>query len=246
MGNLSNKVVLVTGASQGIGADIAIQSAKSGAKAIVNYIDGKKADADKTVEQIRANGGEALALQGDVSKTADVKKLFDQGIAKYGKIDILVNNAGIMIAKPIKDITDEEFYRQIDVNLKGTFNTMREAATRLADNGSIINMSSTVTLVLMPNYGIYGASKGGIEQLTRVFSQEVGRGINVNAILPGPTRTPLFVGGKLQAIIDGFGCQNAFQRLAEPEDVAKIAVLLASDDANWMSGQIIGVNGGMA
>ena len=173
--------------------------------------------------------------------------MFDQAVSHYWKLDVLVNNAGIMITKLIKDTTDEDFARQFDNNVKGTFNTLREAATRLADNGSIINFSSTTTRVMMPSYGTYVATKAAVEQLTRVFAKEVGsRGINVNAILPGPTNTELFTTGKSQEVIDRLASLNAFNRLGEPSDIAKIVVFLAGDEAKWISGQTIGVNGAMA
>jgi len=246
MSTLNEKVVLVTGSSRGIGAEVAKQLAAQGAKVIVNYAGGKEA-ADQTVQAILDEGGDALALRADVSKADEVKNLFDQAIAHYGRIDVLVNNAGLMITKLVKDTTDEDFTRQFDVNVKGTFNTLREAATRLADGGSVINFSSTTTRVMMPTYGTYVATKGAVEQLTRVFAKEVGaRGINVNAILPGPTNTELFTKGKPQEIIDRLASLNAFNRLGEPSDIAKVVVFLASDEAKWISGQTIGANGAMA
>lgn len=232
--------------SRGIGAEVAQKLAAAGAKVIVNYAGGKDA-ADRIVSSIREQGGDAIALQADVSKAAQVAALFDAALGHYGKIDVLVNNAGIMITKLIKETTDEDFTRQFDVNVKGTFNTLREAASKLADNGSIINFSSTTTRLLMPTYGTYVATKGAVEQLTRVFAKEVGaRGINVNAILPGPTNTELFTKGKPQEVIDRLASLNAFNRLGEPADIAKVVAFLVSDDAKWISGQTIGVNGAMA
>ncbi|WP_426482533.1 SDR family oxidoreductase [Chryseobacterium sp. R2ACT005] len=246
MSTLNNKVILVTGASRGIGAEIAQQLASAGAKVIVNYAGGKEA-AEDVVALIESNGGEAIAIQADVSSPEAVKQLFDQAVGHYGKLDVLVNNAGVMITKLIKDTTDEDFTRQFDINVKGTFNTLREAATRLTDNGSIINFSSSTTRLMMPSYGTYVATKAAVEQLTRVFAKEVGnRGINVNAILPGPTNTELFTTGKSQEVIDRLASLNAFNRLGEPGDIAKIVVFLAGDDAKWISGQTIGVNGAMA
>ncbi|SHK33410.1 SDR family oxidoreductase [Chryseobacterium polytrichastri] len=246
MSNLNNKVILVTGASRGIGAEIAQQLATAGAKVIVNYASGKDA-AEQVVTSIKNNGGDAIALQADISNSDAVEQLFDNAISHYGKIDVLVNNAGIMITKLIKDTTDEDFSRQFDINVRGTFNTLREAAIKLADNGSIINFSSTTTRLMMPTYGTYVATKGAVEQLTRVFAKEIGsRGINVNAILPGPTNTELFTKGKPQEVIDRLASLNAFNRLGEPADIAKIVAFLASDDAKWISGQTIGVNGAMA
>ncbi|UTN05874.1 SDR family oxidoreductase [Flavobacterium bizetiae] len=246
METLNGKVVLVTGASRGIGARIANQIAEAGAKVIVNY-SGNKEAADKVVEQIIAKGGDAIAVQADVSKTDEVKNLFDIAIAHFGKIDVLVNNAGIMITKLIKDTTDEDFSRQFDINVKGTFNTMREAATRLENNGSIINFSTSVNRIMLPSYGTYVATKAAVEQLTRVFSKEVGsKGINVNSVSPGPTNTELFTNGKPQEVIDRLASLSAFNRLGEPDDIAKIVVFLASDNAKWITAQNIGVNGGMA
>src|SRR5882724_2899834 len=201
MNTLNEKVVLVTGASRGIGAAIAIELAKAGAKVIVNYAGGKE-PAGQLVAGIRQQGGDAIALQADVSKTSEVRQLFDDAIAHYGKIDVLVNNAGIKITKLLKDTTDEDFTRQFDVNVRGTFNTLREAATRLADKGSIINFSSSNNRIMLPTYSTYAATKSAVEQLTRVFAKEVGaRGINVNSVSPGPTNTELFTKGKSKEMI---------------------------------------------
>jgi len=246
MKNLSEKVVLVTGASRGIGAAIAQQLSDAGAKVIVNYAGGKES-ADETVAAIVKSGGDAIALQADVSKSEEVKNMFDAAIAHYGRIDVLVNNAGIMITKLLKDTTDEDFTRQFDINVRGTFNTMREAATRLADNGSIINFSTSVNRIMLPGYGTYVATKAAVEQLTRIMSKEVGaRGINVNSVSPGPTNTALFTNGKSQEVIDRLASLSAFNRIGEPDDIAKIVVFLASDGAKWITAQNIGVNGGMA
>ncbi|TCD01287.1 SDR family oxidoreductase [Pedobacter psychroterrae] len=246
MKNLTGKVILVTGASRGIGAAIANTLAARGAKVIINFAGDENA-VEQQLQKIRANGGDAIAIKADVSKTDEVKNLFDATIARYGRIDVLVNNAGIMITKLLKDTTDEDFTRQFDINVKGTFNTMREAATKLADNGSIINFSSTTTRVMMPTYSTYVASKAAVEQLTRVFAKEVGaRGINVNSVSPGPTNTELFTKGKPQEVIDRLASLSAFNRIGEPEDIAKIVSFLASDDAKWISAQNIGANGAMA
>ena len=245
MKNLIEKVVLVTGSSKGIGAAIAIKLAEAGAKVVVNYAGGK-AEAENVVATIADNGGEAIAVQADVSKPEQVKVLFDQAIAHFGKIDVLVNNAGIMITKFIKDTTDEDFSRQFDINVRGVFNTLRESVNRLSDNGSIINFSTTVNRLMLPTYGTYVATKAAVEQLTRVFSKEIGRGINVNSVSPGPTNTELFVKGKPQEAIDRLASMNPFGRIGEPTDIAEVVVFLASDAAKWINAQNIGVNGGMA
>ena len=245
MNNLSNKVILVTGASKGIGAEVAKKLAKAKANVIVNFL-GSKTDADNVVISIKSDGGDAIAIQADVSKPEEVKSLFDQSISHYGKIDVLVNNSGIMITKLIKDTTDEDFTRQFEINVRGVFNTLREAATKLENNGSIINFSTTVNRVMLPTYGTYVATKSAVEQLTRVFSKEIGRGINVNSVSPGPTNTALFVTGKPQAAIDHLASLNPFGRIGEPNDIAEVVVFLASDEAKWINAQNIGVNGGMA
>ena len=246
MKNLSNKVILVTGASRGIGAAVAIKLANAGAKLVINYAGGKEG-ADKLVEQITADGGDAIALQADVSKAEEVKILFDNAIAHFGRIDVLVNNAGIMITKLIKDTSDDDFTRQFDINVKGVFNTLREAATKLADNGSVINFSTSVNRIMLPTYATYVATKAAVEQLTRVFSKEVGaRGINVNSVSPGPTNTELFTKGKPQEVIDRLASLSPFNRIGEPNDIAEIVLFLASDEAKWINAQNIGVNGGMA
>jgi 3-oxoacyl-[acyl-carrier protein] reductase len=246
MSTLTNKIALVTGASRGIGATVARHLAAAGAKVVINYAGGKDA-ADQVVNSIKAAGGDAIAVQADVSNTAEVKNLFDTAIAHYGRLDILVNNAGIMITKLVKDTTDEDFSRQFNINVKGVFNTLREAATRLADNGSIINFSSTTTRVMMPTYATYVGTKAAVEQFTRIFAKEVGsRGINVNTVSPGPTNTELFTKGKSQELIDRLAGLAAFNRIGEPEDIAKVVTFLAGDDAKWISAQNVGVNGGMA
>ncbi|TCC85855.1 SDR family oxidoreductase [Pedobacter hiemivivus] len=245
MKDLSEKVILITGSSKGIGAAIALKLAEEGAKVIVNYAGGKT-EAESVVANIREKGGDAISVQADVSKPDQVEALFDQAIAQYGKIDVLVNNAGIMITKFIKDTTDEDFTRQFDINVRGVFNTLREASSKLADNGSIINFSTTVNRLMLPTYGTYVATKAAVEQLTRVFSKEIGRGINVNSVSPGPTNTELFVKGKPQEIIDRLASMNPFGRIGEPNDIAEVIVFLASDAAKWINAQNIGVNGGMA
>lgn len=245
MKELTNKVAIVTGSSKGIGAEVAKKLALAGAKVIVNYA-GSFADAENVVNIIKEQGGEAIAIQADVSKSEDVKTLFDKTMEQYGHIDILVNNAGIMMTKLIKDTTDEDFERQFNINVKGVFNTLREAANRLAENGCIINFSTSVNRMMLPGYGTYTATKSAVEQLTKVFSREIGRGINVNSVSPGPTATALFLNGKSEETIDRLASLNPFGRIGQPEDIADTIVFLASDKAKWINAQNIGINGGMA
>ncbi len=246
MRTLKEKVILVTGASKGIGAAVARQLAADGASLIVNYA-GDKAGADTLVAELKAKGTNAIAVQADVSKPAEVKQMFDTALAHFGRIDVLVNNAGVMITKLLKDTTDEDFTRQFDINVRGVFNTLREAATRLADHGTIINFSTSVNRIMLPTYSTYVATKAAVEQLTRVFAKEVGgRGINVNSVSPGPTNTELFTKGKTDETIARLASLSAFNRIGQPDDIAKVVSFLASDDAKWISAQNIGLNGGMA
>ena len=245
MNKLAEKVVLVTGGSKGIGATVAKYAAREGARVVVNY-SGSEADAEQVVTAIRNSGGDAIAIKADVRSSAEVDQLFAKAIAHFGRIDVLVNNAGVMVTKPIKDTTDEDFERQFDINVKGVFNTLRKATTDLAENGTIINLSTSVNRLMVPTYGTYTATKSAVEQLTRVLSKEIGRGINVNSISPGPTNTALFLNGKSQETIDRLAAMNPFNRIGEPDEIAKVVVFLASDDAKWINAQNIGVNGGMA
>lgn len=246
MSTLSGKTAVVTGSSKGIGAAIAQKLAKEGAKVIVNY-NGNQAAANAVVETILVNGGEAFAVQADVSQKEGVIRLFDEAIAQFGQVDTWVNNAGVMLNAMIKDLTQEQFEKSIDINFKGVFYSLQQAATKLADNGSIINLSSTVTRTIFPTYGIYSATKAAVEQLSRVFAKEIGpRGINVNCVLPGPIATDLFLTGKSEELIAQIASTNAFKRLGTPEEIAQVVTFLASDEARWISGQSIGVNGGMA
>lgn len=243
---LMGKTAIVTGASRGIGASIAKALAAAGAGVVVNYAHNQAA-AGQVVADIQAQGGEAIAHQADVSQAIEVKALFDAAIDRFGAVHILVNNAGIMINQPLADTTDQDFDRTFAINVRGVFNTLRESARRLANNGRIINLSTTVTRLLLPNYGTYAASKGAVEQLTRVFAKEMGgRGITVNAVSPGPTHTELFAQGKSEEIIQRMAAMSAFGRIGEPGDIAKVVVFLASDEAAWVTGQNIGANGGFA
>jgi len=241
---LKNKVVIVTGASRGIGQEIAFLLAKNGAKIIVNHSNSEQ-EAAATVSEILSNGGSAISIKADVSNRQHVTELFDRTIDAFGKIDVLINNAGVMISKKLKDNSQEDFSKQFDVNVRGIFNTLQEADSKLADNGNIINVSSSTVKLMFPTYALYSASKAAVEQMTRVFSKEIGRGISVNAIAPGATETELFLNGKTQEFIDKLSSMNAFNRLAKPIDIARVVLFMASDDSKWISGQVIGANGAL-
>ncbi|XPF94916.1 SDR family oxidoreductase [Colwellia sp. RE-S-Sl-9] len=246
MGILSNKIAIVTGSSRGIGEEIAKTLAKAGASVVINY-SASRDSAERVVSDITASGGIAIAIKADVSKAEQVASLFDAVIGQFGKVDILVNNAGTILYKTIENTTDNDFDHILSVNIKGTFNTLREAASRLENNGRIINFSSSTTRLMLPTYGAYCATKGAVEQLTRVFSKEVGsRGITVNAVSPGPTNTELFTEGKSQEVIDRLAGMAALGRIGEPIDIARIVLFLVSDEASWVTGQNIGANGGFA
>jgi len=244
MSTLNQKVVLITGASGGIGAEISRQVAKAGGKVVVHYA-GRKEPADKLVEEIKALGSDAIALQADVRSSAEIKQLFDAAIAKFGRIDAVVNNAGIMITKFIKDFTDDDFVNQVNINFTGAFFVLREAMLKVADGGVILNISTSVNRVPIPTYGPYGAIKSGVEHLTKVAAKEVGRGIRVNAVSPGPVMTELYTKGKAPETIKAQAALSPFNRIGEPADIAPVVVFLLTDEARWVSGQVIPVNGDM-
>jgi 3-oxoacyl-[acyl-carrier protein] reductase len=246
MTDLKGKVIIVTGSSKGIGATIASTLAKHGASLVINY-SANTSDAEKVVNEITSNNGLAIAVKADVSNSENVKHLFDIVIEKLGKVDVLINNAGINIYKSIKDTTDEDFNRIFNINVKGVFNTMREASTRLSDNGRVINISSSATRLMLPTYGTYSATKAAVEQMTKVFAKEMGsRGITVNSVSPGPVNTDLFTEGKTEEVINRLASMSAFNRIGEPIDIAKIISFLVSDNSQWITAQNIGANGGFA
>ena len=245
MQSLQGKTAIVTGSSRGIGAEIALTLAQAGAKLVVNYANNKPA-ADKVCATILDAGGECKAVQADVSDPVAVRKLFEAASEHFEQIDILVNNAGILLFKEIAEIQDDEFDRIVDVNFKSVFYTLREATTKLADHGRVVNISSTVTRLMLPRYGAYAATKAAVEQLTRIFAREMGkRNITANIVSPGPVDTELFRAGKTAADIERMAATAALGRIGAADDIAQVVLFLVSDQACWVTGQNIGVNGGI-
>jgi 3-oxoacyl-[acyl-carrier protein] reductase len=241
----STKSALVTGPSRGIGSAIAERLAQDGFSVVVNY-SGSEGEACALAKKINANGGRAITVQADVSKPADVARLFDAAEKEFGGVDVLVNNAGIMPLAKIADAEDAIFDRIVAVNLKGTFNGLREAAKRLRDGGRIINFSTSVVGMKLETYGVYAATKSAVETLTAILAKELrGKSITVNAIAPGPTATDLFLHGKSQELIDRFAKMNPLERLGTPQDIAAVVAFLAGPDGSWINGQVLRANGGL-
>ncbi len=240
-------VAIVTGASGGIGASVATRLAADGFCVLVHY-SGNAASAAKVVDTITAAGGKAIAAKADVAKPAEVRALFDAAITAFGHVDVLVNSAGIMppTLPPLAETTDEVFDSLFAVNVKGSFNTMREAASRLRKGGRIINFSTSVIGLALPGYAVYGATKGAIEVMTNIFAKELrGKDIAVNAVAPGPTATALFLNGKPQEVIDRLSKAAPLERLGQPEDIAGTVAFLVGPDAGWINGQTLRANGGI-
>lgn len=245
MNKQTNKVAMVTGASGGIGAAVAERLGKEGFTVVVNYA-GNAASAEAVVATIEAAGGRAVAAQGDISDAQAVRRMFDSAETAFGGVDVLINNAGIMSLATIADSDDALFDHQIAINLKGTFNTLREAAKRLRDGGRIVNFSSSVVGMLQPTYGVYAATKAAVEAMTPILAKELrGRNITVNAIAPGPTATRLFLDGKPQEVVDRLAKLAPLERLGQPSDIADAVAFLAGPDGSWINGQTLRANGGI-
>ncbi|WP_336774176.1 SDR family oxidoreductase [Paenibacillus sp. MMO-58] len=242
--SLQGKVAIVTGASRGIGRQIAIQLGEAGAKVVVNYSSNQE-KAIEVVQLIEQAGGEAAAIRGDIGKVSDVEGLFSETLERFGRVDILVNNAGIMDLAPIMNVTEEMFDRQFMINVKGTYFACQQAMKHMASGGTIINFSTSVSGAMLPTYSVYAATKGAVEQLTRQLAKEFGpKDIIINCIAPGQVSTELFLNGKSEELVDSFRRMNAFGRLGEPDDIANAVELLVSDKARWITGQTLRVNGG--
>lgn len=247
MSKLKGKVAIVTGASKGIGAAIATALAAEGASVVVNYASSKE-DADTVVAKIGAAGGKAVAVRGDVSKQADAQALIEAAIKQFGRLDILVNNSGVYGFAPLEDITEEDFHRHFNINVLGLLLTTQAAAKHLGEGSSIINIGSVVTRITPPGSAVYTGTKGAVDAITGVLSRELGgRKIRVNALNPGMietegTHTAGFIGSDMET---GIVAQTPLGRIGQPNDIASIAVFLASDDSYWLTGEQLLAGGGL-
>jgi 3-oxoacyl-[acyl-carrier protein] reductase len=245
MTNESSKVAIITGASRGIGAAVAERLTADGFTVVINY-SGDTKSAEALAKKIEAKGGRALTAKADVSDPSAVRGMFDAAEAAFGGVDVLVNNAGIMKLARIADSDDALFDQHIAVNLKGSFNAMREAARRLRAGGRIINFSTSVVSLKLETYGVYAATKGAIEAMTGILAKEMrGRSITVNAVAPGPVATDLFLHGKSDELIERTAKMNPLERLGTPQDIAAVVAFLAGPDGGWINGQVLRPNGGV-
>ncbi|MHB1206752.1 MAG: SDR family NAD(P)-dependent oxidoreductase [Rhodospirillaceae bacterium] len=246
MSKLKGKIAVVTGASKGIGAGIAKGLAAAGARVVVHYASSRDG-ADKVVADIRKAGGDAVAVGGDVSKAADVRALFAETKKAFGGLDILVNNAGVYQFQPLEAVTEDEFHRQFNINVLGPILASQEAAKLLPKGGSIINVSSVVSVKALPGSVVYSSTKSALDTVTRVLAQELGpRGIRVNTVAPGGvetegTHSAGIIGGDMEKQIVA---QTPLGRIGQPDDIARTVVFLASDDAAWITGDRLTASGG--
>jgi 3-oxoacyl-[acyl-carrier protein] reductase len=248
MSKLTGRVAIVTGASKGIGAQIARELSAAGAAVVVNYA-GSREGAEKVVGEIKAAGGKAIAVQADVAKLEDAQRLVAQTVKAFGAPDILVNNAGVYQFAPLEEVTAELFHRQFDTNVLGLLQVTQETAKHFSPKGgSIINISSVVSKLSLPGSSVYAATKAAVDTITRVLAKELGgRKIRVNAINPGIIETE---GTHTQGIIGSdfeknVLAQTPLGRIGQPTDVAKVAVFLASEDSGWITGETLLTSGGL-
>jgi 3-oxoacyl-[acyl-carrier protein] reductase len=248
MGKLQGKVAVVTGASKGIGAGIAKSLAAEGAAVVVNYASSREG-ADRVVSEITSKGGKAIAVQGDVAKAADVQRLFAESKKTFGQLDILVNNAGVYQFAPLEEISEEHFQRQFQTNVLGLLLVTQEAAKHFGpEGGSVINIGSTATTMLLPATAVYTATKGAVDAVTGVLAKELApKKIRVNSINPGGVETE---GVHALGIIGtdfekDLTAKTPLGRIGQPNDIAPVAVFLASEDSGWLTGELIQVSGGL-
>ncbi|SDS33259.1 3-oxoacyl-[acyl-carrier protein] reductase [Pseudomonas asplenii] len=224
---------------------IARQLAAQGFAVAINYASSTE-EASALVVELRQAGHPAIAIKADVGNSSDVARLFEETELQLGKVDVLINNAGILKVLPLAEHSDELFDQTFAINTRGTFNTLREAAKRMNDDGRIVNFSSSTVGLNLPGYSVYIASKAAVESLTQVFAKELrGRRITVNAVAPGPVATELFLHGKSEEQVQTFARMPPLERLGQPEDIAEIVSFLVSPAAGWVNGQVLRANGGL-
>lgn len=248
MNTMQGKVAIVTGASKGIGAGIAKGLGAAGAAVVVNYASSKEG-ADRVVAEITSKGGKAIAVQGDVSNAADVKRLFEETTKAFGSLDVLVNNAGVYDLKPLEEVTEAEFHREFNTNVLGLILATQEAVKHFgAEGGSIINVGSGASELTPPRSVVYTATKGAVDAITGVLAKELGpKNIRVNSINPGVVETEgthaaAVVGSEFEKQMLG---ETPLGRLGQPEDIAPVAVFLASADSKWLTGDVLLASGGL-
>ena len=247
-GNLNGKVAVVTGASKGIGANIAKHLGAAGANVVVNYASSKEG-ADKVVDEITKRGGKAIAIQADVAKKKDIERLFAETKKSFGRLDVLVNNAGVYQFAPIEEVTEEAFHRQFNTNVLGLLLATQEALKHFgAEGGNVINISSTASLATPPNTAVYTGTKGAVDAITGVLAKELGpKKIRVNSINPGGVETEGFrsMGLSGSDFEKNLVAQTPLGRLGQPDDIGPVAVFLASPESGWITGEVIHVAGGL-
>jgi 3-oxoacyl-[acyl-carrier protein] reductase len=248
MGDLKGKIAIVTGGSKGIGAGIAKGLGEAGASVVVNYAS-SKTDAERVVNEIKQNGGKAIAVQGDVSKAADVKRLFEETKKEFGALDVLVNNAGVYEFAPLESITEDGFHRHFNTNVLGIILATREAVKYFGDNGgSVINIGSVASTMAPPNSVVYTATKGAVDAVTRVLAKELGpKKVRVNSINPGGVETEGTHSGGIVGsdFAKQMIAQTPLGRFGQPDDIAPVAVFLASPDSGWLTGEVLVASGGL-
>jgi 3-oxoacyl-[acyl-carrier protein] reductase len=245
MSRENEKVAIITGASRGIGAAVAERLAQDGLAVIINYA-AEAGGVDTLASKIRAAGGRALPVQADVRDPVQVRGLFEAAEREFGGVDVVVNNAGIMTLGTVAEMDDITFDRLIAVNLKGTFNSLREASRRIRSGGRIINFSSSVVGLALPTYAVYAATKAGVEAMTAILTRELrGRNVTVNSVAPGPTATDLFLDGKPPEVVERMAKQPPLERLGQPKDIADVVSFLAGPNGGWINGQVLRANGGI-
>lgn len=244
MAAAATRTAIVTGGSKGIGAEIAVRLARDGHSVVLNYAQAT-ADAESVVQSIQEAGGKAIAIRGDVAAPDCASNLYDVAEREFGPVDIFVNNAGILRQAPLADTPDDTFDRVVAVNLGGYFRGMRESARRMRDGGRIISISTSVIGFYHPSFGVYAATKAGVDAMTHILAKELGpRQITVNAVAPGQVETALFLEGKTEDLLRQLTERVPLGRLGQPSDIVGIVAFLAGPESSWLSGQVIRVNGG--